>query len=184
LLVVLVLIAMAVAACDSDDSGDEGTTATSSATTEQQATTQAPAEATEVVVYFIDRNGVLVGERRTSDLADPLQATLSELSAGPEGSGLFPALESGAEVLSAEQAGSIALIDLNGAFADQIPGGGSTAQIESLAPLVYSAASVEGVESVSITVDGGLAEVPGLAFDLAEPLTPADLPIEVREPAG
>jgi len=182
LLAILAVLGMALVACDADNDSDGAATAAPSTDREQPAS-EAPAALTEVVVYFLDENGVIVGERRTSEEADPLQAAMSVLTLGPEAPGLFPALESGAAVQAVELAGSIALIDLNTAFADQIPGGGSTAQIEALAPLVYTAAAVEGVESVSLSVDGGLPEVPGLAFDLAEPLTRADLPIEVREPA-
>ncbi len=183
LLAILAALTLLVAACDSDDGADAEATTSVANSTSQQTSAEAPPALTEVVVYFINEDGVLVGERRASEVPDPLQAAISVLSSGPEAPGLFPALESGAAVQSVELAGAIALIDLNQAFVDQIPGGGSTAQIETLAPLVYTATAVDGVESVSLTVDGGLVDAPGLAIDVGEALVRDDLPIEVREPS-
>ena len=161
MLVALLAACLFAAACDSGDADDTGST--------------------DIVAYFLDREGALVGESRAVD-GDPLSGALEQLATGPESADLLPALESGAAINSAEIAGSIALIDLNAAFAAQIPGGGSVAQIESFAPIVYTATSIEGVNSVSLTVDGGVPDVPGLALDLTEPLGRADLPIPLEEP--
>jgi spore germination protein GerM len=141
------------------------------------------APATSASLYFVDPEGLLAEEKRLVSGDDVLPAALDELAAGPEDPDLRPALPEGARAVSAEVAGSIALVDMNAAFADGFPGGGAQAQTEALAPLVYTATGIDGVTSLSITVEGDTPQITGLAFDLTEPISRADLPISLAEDA-
>jgi spore germination protein GerM len=172
--VVLVLACLAVlAACDDDDGARS---VSSEATTTTTTTTQT------VTAWFAGDDGRLVAEQRTVDDApDPLTAAMRAVAAGPETPGLLPALPAGTTVRSAEQAGSVALVDLSREFADDFPGVGSADQIATLSPLVWTATEVAGVDEVLLTVDGAVPEIPGLQFDLSAPLTREDLPVEAGE---
>lgn len=173
--VVLVLACLAVLAACGDDEGAQPATSTD-ATTATTATTQT------ITAWFAGDDGRLVAEQRTVDGApDPLTAAMQAVAAGPETPGLLPALPAGTTVRSAEQAGSVALVDLSREFADDFPGVGSADQIATLAPLVWTATEVAGVGEVLLTVEGAVPEIPGLQFDLSGPLTREDLPAEAGE---
>jgi len=164
--------------------GDDNSSSTTAPETAQSAETNAetvPEGVNEVTVYYPTEEGTLVGEKRLTKL-DPLFGALATLQSAPPAEGALAPLAEGVQVLSAVPAGSIALVDMNAAFAESIPPGGSQAQTEALAPLIYTAAAVDGIDSVSITVNGKTPDIVGLAFDLTEPITPEDLPIEVTEP--
>lgn len=170
--VVLVLACLAVLAACGDDEGGRSA-GLSDVTT---ATTQT------ITAWFAGDDGRLVAEQRTVDGApDPLTAAMQAVAAGPETPGLLPALPAGTTVRSAEQAGSVALVDLSREFADDFPGVGSADQIATLAPLVWTATEVAGVGEVLLTVEGAVPEIPGLQFDLSGPLTREDLPAEAGE---
>jgi spore germination protein GerM len=133
-----------------------------------------------VTVYFPgaqDARLVLVGERRSVPTGGALlRLALDELAAGPRAAGLLPALPAGAAVTSATISAGTARIDLDAAFERGYPSGGATAEIAALAPLVFTATGVPGVQRALITVEGRAPDLPGSQFDLSRPLTRADFP--------
>jgi spore germination protein GerM len=133
-----------------------------------------------VTVYFPDAQGarlVLVGEPRSVPAdGPPLRLALDQLAAGPRSAELLPALPAGAAVTAATISAGTARIDLDAAFERGYPGGGATAEIAVLAPLVFTATGVPGVQRALITVEGRAPDLPGSQFDLSRPLTRADFP--------
>jgi len=133
-----------------------------------------------VTVYFPDLEGnrlVLVGERRPVPAGGPaLRLALDQLAAGPRTAGLLPGLPAGTAVRSATASGGTARIDLGTAFERGYPGGGATAEIAALAPVVFTATAVPGVQRALITVEGRTPNLPGAQFDLSRPLARSDFP--------
>jgi germination protein M len=136
------------------------------------------APARTVRVYFPASDGAgLVVERRRVPAGEPaLGAALAELAAGPRAAGAARALPAATTVRSASAAGGTARVDLNRAFVDHYPGGGSAAEVAVLAPLVWTATAQPGVRRVLVTVDGRAPDLLGSQFDLSAPLTRADFP--------
>jgi spore germination protein GerM len=156
--------------------------ASSPAPSEPTAPASAPATAAlqTVTVYFPDAQGarlVLVGELRSVPAdGPPLRLALDQLAAGPRSAELLPALPAGAAVTAATLSAGTARIDLDAAFERGYPAGGATAEIAVLAPLVFTATGVPGVQRALITVEGRAPNLPGSQFDLSRPLTRADFP--------
>jgi spore germination protein GerM len=167
----LALVAVVAAGCADD------TAATTAATA---ATTEAPAAA-PVVAYFPTVDGEhirAVTVPAAGSSSSVLDATLRALADGPTGGDLAPALPEGTRLLSVSSEGGVARVDLSSEFAAAYPSGGSAAEIAALAPIVFSATEVAGVDSVAITVEGATPDVPS-QFDLGTPLGRADFPSEI-----
>jgi spore germination protein GerM len=123
---------------------------------------------------------VLVGERRSVPAGEPaLRLALHQLAAGPRTAGLLPGLPGGTTVRSATAANGTARIDLGTAFERGYPGGGADAEIAALAPLVFTATAVPGVQRALITVEGHAPNLPGTQFDLSRPLARSDFPADL-----
>jgi spore germination protein GerM len=150
------------------------------ASTAPPSSAPATAPLQSVTVYFPAAQGnqlVLVGERRSVPAGEaPLRLALEQLAAGPHAAGLLRALPPGTHVVATSAAGGTARIDLDAAFERDYPGGGATAEIAVLAPLVFTATAVPGVQRAQITVEGRTPDLPGTQFDLARPLSRADFP--------
>lgn len=156
-----VLAAGALAACG-DDSAERGTTA---------------APAGVVTVYFADEAGALVPERRERAAgADALEAALVALAEGPVDPSLVPALPAGTRVLGARVVDDVAEVDLSAEFESGYPPGGSAAELAVVAPLVRTAAEASGAPRVRVLVEGRAPAPVGAQIDLAEPLSPGDVP--------
>jgi len=146
---------------------------------EPSAEQTAPTAATRTVrVYFPASDGAgLILERRPIPAGDPpLGAALAELAAGPRAPGAERALPSGTTVRAVSTASGTARVDLDQAFVENYPTGGSAAEVAVLAPLVWTATAQPDVRRVLVTVEGRAPDLVGSQFDLSAPLTRADFP--------
>jgi spore germination protein GerM len=151
-----------------------------STTTAGNSTTESPGAA-EYGVYFPTADGehiVKVQMPGSGQAGNPLEGALSALAAGPDRSGLAPALPAGTRVLGVTSRGGTARIDLSSRFAEAYPSGGSAAEIAALAPIVFTATEIEGVRDVLLTVGGATPDVP-TQFDLGAPLARDDFPPDI-----
>jgi spore germination protein GerM len=157
----VLLLAAVLAACGDDPA--------------EPATTARPAET--VTVYFADDSGRLVPERRELPAgAGALEAALAGLAEGPADPALVPALPAGTRVVGARVAGGVAEVDLSAELERGYPPGGSAAELAVVAPLVRTAAEASGAPRVRILVEGRAPAPVGAQIDLAEPLSPGDVP--------
>jgi spore germination protein GerM len=163
----------ALAACG--DMGTAGGTGSTAPTETAPATTTGTATGATVTVFFPDAASEALVRTPVPAASTNLRAAMDALAAGPPGSSLDPGLPEGTRVLGATASGGVATVDLSKEFSDGYPAGGSAAEFRALAPLVYTATAVEGVDSVRITVDGATPVVM-TQFDLSQPLTRRDLP--------
>ncbi len=171
---------------DGDGSSTTSRVAQTSTTPSQQAsdtqpataTTTAPAPEREVTVYFSSQDGSrLVQETRPVATDGSLvRAALDALAQGPTASGAMPALPAGTTVVATEVNGDEAVVDLSPEFVAGYPSGGAAAEMAVLAPLVYTATAVEGVERVRVTVGGQAPAPAGSQFDWTGGFTRADFP--------
>lgn len=190
------------AACDSDgDSGDatnalEPTVATPSESTTvappPPTTTAAPTEETlpEVTtpegagpsfIYFARASdGALVP---TANLASGVTEVVEAVAAGPDDPELVGGLPPGTTIESVSVDGTTATVELSEDFVIGYQTG-SAAETVAVAPLVYSVTELPEVDSVLITVDGGVPMPVGASFDFANPLTRADVPATFAEGFG
>ena len=134
-------------------------------------------------VWFPDASGerIVSETREGTGSGRPLAEALAALVAGPRSSALAPALPAGTTVDGAEVSGTTARVDLGSAFAEGYPPGGSAAEIIALAPIVFTATEVSGVERVILTVAGRAPDLAGSSFDLSAPLRRSDFPPEIAE---
>lgn len=190
-IVLVVAMLAALAGCGGSDgagSGSANTTAppTASApatTTAPTATATAPAAAT-VTVYFADPDAMkLLPEKRSLPVgASRLRAALVELAKGPSEAGHQNALPAGTTIVGTLVHGHEALVNLSSEFTTGYPPGGAAAEFAVLAPLVYTATAVPGIERVRITVDGRTPAPPGSQYDWAGAFSRADFPGAVASP--
>ena len=192
-LLALIMGVMALAGCG--ESGAEpqvATQAPTTATTEPPAVTTVPPPSTNtsaptrtVTLYFADAEAQqLIEEARpTTATGSDLRAALVELANGPaQGSGRQPALPQGSAIVGTNIQGGEALVNLSAEFTQGYPSGGAAAEFAVLAPLVYTATAVAGVERVRITVDGQTPAPAGSQFDWSTAFTRADFPDVVAAP--
>jgi hypothetical protein len=130
-----------------------------------------------VVVIFSDPAGQgLVAVRRTVTAGSDLRAALVGLAQGPGAAdGAVAALPAGTTVVGTNVAGGEALVNLSQEFLDGYPSGGAAAEFAVLAPIVYTATEVAGVERVRITVDGRPPAPVGSQYDWSRAFTRADV---------
>lgn len=124
-------------------------------------------------VYFptADLSGLRATGVEVSAVA-PLGGALAALGRGvPGGADALPIIGA---LQSVTRRGSTAILDFDAGFISGYPAG-SAAEVALLAPLVYTATAVAGIDRVLITVDGATPEAPG-SFDLAEPLARTGFP--------
>lgn len=164
-----------VAGCADEAAVEPTTTAPTGSTAD---TTARPAAA-PVAVYFPDSTGEQIVKTVVSGLqGTDIEAAVGALVAGPRQPTLTPALPSGSRLLSASLDGAVARVDFSEEFATGYPSGGSAAEIAVLAPIVFTATEIAGVESVLVLVGGKTPDVPS-QFDLATPLGRDDFPPEI-----
>jgi spore germination protein GerM len=174
----LVAATAAITAGCADDASVAPTTTTAGGSTAQ--TTARPASS-RTTVYFLDSSGERLTEVVTSDSADgetALAVALRTLAAGPQQAGLTTALPAGTRLISSSQDGGTARVNFSSEFASGYPSGGSAAEIAVLAPIVFTATEVPGVDSVLIEVEGAPPDIP-TQFDLSAPLARDDFPPEL-----
>lgn len=130
-----------------------------------------------VEVYFAnDDASYLVAESRdvpglSGQPEVAVEAAVRELLAGPRESGSVALLPKTVKLRGATMTDGEAVIDLNQAFVDDFQGGSGVAQL-AVYSLVNTAASVDGVERVRLTVEGQpIGDFAGV-LDLSEALTP------------
>ncbi len=161
----------------------ESPRATATPQTTTQATSTAPTRT--ATLYFADADAQeLVEETRpTTATGSDLRAALVELAKGPpSGSGRQPALPQGTAIVGTDVQDGQALVNLSGEFSTGYPSGGAAAEFAVLAPLVYTATAVDGVERVRITVDGQTPAPAGSQYDWTSTFSRADFPDAVAAP--
>ena len=190
----IALLAAAIAAlagCGGSNGGGSGSApATVPATVSTQtATAAAPTtpttQATEMVtVYFADPDAMeLLPEKRAVPVGvSRLRAALVELAKGPSEAGHQNAMPAGTTIVGTLVQGREALVNLSSEFTAGYPPGGAAAEFAVLAPLVYTATAVKGVERVRITVDGKTPAPLGSQYDWAGAYSRADFPGAVASP--
>ena len=170
-------LVMGLAACGDDQAGPgaPGASTTSGSSTAGTTTETAPLE---VTAWFpaLDREQV-VPVALQADGPDLLEAALGALEGEPGDPELGRALPEGTKIVSVQINAGTARVDLSPEFAEGYPAG-SAAEILALAPIVYTATGIAGVERVLITVG---ARAPDVAsqFDLRSPLSRTDLPSDI-----
>jgi spore germination protein GerM len=155
------------------------------ATTTRQATTGTTTPARKVKLFFADADAQqLIGESRpTTATGSDLRAALVELAKGPaSGSTRQPVLPMGTTIIGTNVRGGEALVNLSGEFNRGYPPGGAAAEFAVLAPLVYTATAIDGVERVRITVDGRTPAPAGSQYDWTRAFTRADFPDVLAAP--
>ncbi|HSW10843.1 MAG TPA: GerMN domain-containing protein [Bacillota bacterium] len=134
---------------------------------------EAPAEErVQVAVYFGDAMAQFtVPEDRVIELRGrPLVVrVLEELVAGPRTPGLHATLPTGTRVLGATVEGGVARVDFSRELVDNHPGG-STGEFMTINAIVYTLTDLEGVEAVTILVDGTPLDTLAGHMDLLENL--------------
>jgi spore germination protein GerM len=166
-LAVAAALALVAAGCGGEGSGSAPT---------------GPAPEATLTAYFPtrDREAIVPVRVPRPAAGGALESALAALAQGPSDPALGPALPGGTRVLGARVEGGTARVDLSGDFAAAYPSGGSAAEIAALAPLVFTATEVPGVERVLVTVEGRTPDVPS-QLDLAAPLARTDFPPEIVE---
>ncbi len=152
-------------------------------TTSKATSTASPTRT--ATLYFADADAQeLVEESRpTTATGSDLRAALVELAKGPpSGSGRQPALPQGTAIVGTDVQDGQALVNLSGEFGTGYPSGGAAAEFAVLAPLVYTATAVDGVERVRITVDGQTPAPVGSQYDWTSTFSRADFPDAVAAP--
>ena len=180
-------------------SGCGGATGESRSTPDTTAQTAAPAAATtsppaatgtttpvrKVTLYFADADAqqLIEESRPTGATGSDLRASLVELAKGPmPGSTRQSVLPVGTAIIGTNVRSGEALVNLSAEFSQGYPGGGAAAEFAVLAPLVYTATAIDGVERVRITVDGQTPAPTGSQFDWTRAFTRADFPDVLAAP--
>jgi spore germination protein GerM len=138
-----------------------------------------------VKLYFADADAqqLIAESRSTAASGSDLRAALVELASGPRsGSGRQPALPVGTAIIGTNVRSGEALVNLSAEFSQGYPAGGAAAEFAVLAPLVYTATAVDGVERVRITVDGQTPAPVGSQFDWTRAFTRTDFPDVLAAP--
>ncbi|MEW6583365.1 MAG: GerMN domain-containing protein, partial [Actinomycetota bacterium] len=148
---------------------------TEPATTATEPATTTTSTAASVTVFFPEAGGEALVRTAVPASGTDLRAALEALAAGPSGAALDRGLPAGTRILAADVSGGVATVDLSREFADAYPSGGAAAEFRALAPLVYTATGVDGVDAVRILVEGAAPDVP-TQFDLSGPIARRDLP--------
>lgn len=161
------------------------TAAPPAAKTTRQATTGTTTPARKVKLFFADADAqqLIEESRPTAATGSDLRAALVELAKGPaSGSTRQPALPMDTTIIGTNVRGGEALINLSAEFNRGYPSGGAAAEFAVLAPLVYTATAIDGVERVRITVDGRTPAPAGSQYDWTRAFTRADFPDVLAAP--
>lgn len=178
----VILVAAAIslgAACGGGDDASDAPTASLPTTTAPAVDPPVTAVERAVDLFFLSADGRLAKRVVIAQAGEELVTAMNALAEGPREPGLVPALPAGTEVRDVSLADGTARVDLSSAFVTGYPSGGSAAELEVLAPIVYTLTAVPGVSRVLITADGATPDLPGSAFGFGQPLTRADLPAEL-----
>lgn len=138
------------------------------------ATTSPPSAPSTVStqIFLISSSGQLVAVTRELPFGAPLAIVLDVLVDGPTDaeavSGLQSAVPSQTQVLGATVSGTIATVDLSGAFTELV----GQPQIEAVAQIVFTATGISGITEVDFELDGQQVEVPTA--------TGVDVPVATR----
>lgn len=183
------LAALAVASCGgtSDQPTVTSTAPPTTASTDTSATQPTPTTAPtttqagpsrSVKVYFADTEALqLVEETRTTTATgSDLRAALVELAKGPSGTNLIAALPPGTTIVGTDVRSGAAYINLSAEFVQGYPAGGAAAEFAVLAPLVFTATAIDGVERVHVTVDGQTPAPTGSQYDWSAGFSRDDFP--------
>lgn len=179
--VVVAAIAVVAGGCAGTDgsASDPARSTASVATTvpAPQPTTNPEGPTRQVTVYFADADATrLIAEsRRVPRSTAALRGALVELARGPQGAGI-PALPAGTVIVGTDIRGGVAYVNLSGAFTAGYPAGGAAAEFAVLAPLVYTATAVPGVQQVRLTVDGLTPSPSGSQYDWSRAFARTDFP--------
>lgn len=160
----VVLAALALAACGGAEESSPPVPETSPTQTEAPA-----AEPTQVLVYLLraERLGVTARVARTEGVgAEAVAALLEGPNEVERDAGFSTAVPEGTELLGLSIANGVATVDLSGAFAE---GGGSASMQGRVAQVVYTLTQFPTVERVAFRVDGEPVEAIGGEGVLVDP---------------
>lgn len=133
---------------------------------------------TTTEVWFLTETGTLASEDLEIDSgsdAQELAAALAALAAGPRDAGLVPVLPPDT-ALSSDVSDGTATVDIGAGFSSRVSAAGSSAAIQVVAPIVWTATAVEGVDDVLLTEGGAPLELTGSGLVFDDPLTRDDFP--------
>lgn len=144
---------------------------------------QQPAGKRTAVLFFVSEGTFLAREAREVDGCHDdtscLRAVLDELLAGPLGD-FEEALPEGTLINSLRIDGTLASIDLNRTFADELPSGSSSEMLAVYSIVNTITANFPELKLVKVTIEGDQKAVLR-HLDLTEPLS-ADITLEQKEP--
>ncbi|MDQ7793369.1 MAG: GerMN domain-containing protein [bacterium] len=115
-----------------------------------------PGARATVALYFADTMAQFtVPEDREIDLQGKSLAlrVVEELTAGPRGHGLHPTIPRGTRVRGVDVVQGVARVDFSREFVDNHPGG-SAGEAMTLRSLIFTLTDLEGVEGITILVEG------------------------------
>ncbi len=124
-------------------------------------------------VWFLTESGSLASEEREiadGSSADELAAAVAALAEGPQDEGLVAVLPPDT-TLSSELSDGTATVEMGAGFASRVSAAGSSAAIQVVAPIVWTATAVDGVEGVLLTEGGAPLELTGSGLVFDDPLT-------------
>jgi hypothetical protein len=128
----------------------------------------------KVVLFFVSDDARLAREGREieacSEAAECVKDLLDELFSGPVGD-LHEALPEGSAVSSVRLEGDLAMVDLTGTFASELPSGSSAEMLAVYSIVNTVCVNHPGISRVWITVDGNRKTVLN-HLDLSDPLPP------------
>lgn len=129
-------------------------------------------------VWFLTESGTLASEEREitdGSAAEELAAAVAALAAGPEDAGLVAVLPPDTALSSGLSEGT-ATVDMGTGFSSRVSAAGSSAAIQVVAPIVWTATSLDGVDRVLLTEGGAPLELTGSGLVFDDPLTRDDFP--------
>lgn len=126
---------------------------------------------TAIVLYFGDKEGYLVAEKRMIPKVEGIgRATLQELIKGPSpGSRLSPTIPQGVVLRNINVKNGLATVD----FSKELKtnhGGGSTGELSTVYSIVNTLTQFPAVQKVQILIDGKKIETLAGHMDLTQPL--------------
>jgi hypothetical protein len=132
------------------------------------ATSVAVSSQTPIGLYLFKNELITVVDRlvETPNIDEGLQSLLLGPNADEVQDGIISYIPAGTQLLSVKVVGATAIIDLSSEF---VTGGGSLSMLGRVAEVVYTATSFEGINSVTIQIDGVLVnQIGGEGIDVSD----------------
>lgn len=160
--------------------GDGGAVTTATTPSTGSGATTTAASTASATLWFMNSEGVLVGETREG-AGGSVRNALTALAEGPSDPSLVPVFPVGSSVVGTDLEGDVVVVEVDQAFEDGYPSGGA-AELATMAPIVYTATGFPGVSAVRMEVAGEPLAPPTAQLDFSVPLTRADVQTETVAP--